>query len=80
MKERVPEIPGGVKVLGVVFQGFIDPATNQAVFSQSGVYRGLEIPETQLRRMLRSEAFKTLAGKAFNPAKLLTTTEDHLLP
>ncbi len=73
MKERVPEIPGGVKVLGVVFQGFIDPATNQAVFSQSGVYRGLEIPETQLRRMLRSEAFKTLAGKAFNPAKLLTT-------
>ena len=71
-QRRVPEVPGGFNVLGVVFQGFIDPKTNQVVFSLSGVARGLEIYPQQASRILRSEAFKVLAGETFQPNKIST--------
>ena len=72
-KDRIPEVAGGFNVLGVVFQGFVHPETNQVVFSLRGVSRGLEIHHRQVARILGSEAFKSLSAKAFNPAKLLTT-------
>ncbi|MBP0025787.1 MAG: hypothetical protein J7540_17555 [Roseofilum sp. SID2] len=67
VKQRIPEVAGGFNVLGVVFQGFLDPNTNQVVFSLSGVARGLEIHPQQASRILRSEAFKALSGKGFQP-------------
>jgi|GEM_PF-4399427 len=73
VKQRISEVPGGFNVLGVVFQGFIDPTTNQVVFSLSGVARGLEIHPQQASRILRSEAFKALSGGDSNHHKLLTT-------
>lgn len=71
-QERVPEIVGGVKVLGVRFQAFIDPKTNQAVFSQSGAARGLKIPRKSAADILNSEQFKLLRGSRSPMAKLLT--------
>jgi len=74
VEQRIPEVPGGFNVLGVVFQGFIDPATNQVVFSLPGVAQGLEISKSQSFYLLNSEAFKALAGRNSNRSKLLTTT------
>lgn len=69
---RIPEIPGGIKVLGVQFQAFVDPVTSQPVFSQRGAARALEVPGTSLRRILSSEAFKALRGKDFSCTELDT--------
>ena len=71
-QQRVPEVPGGFNVLGVVFQGFIDPSTNQVVFSLRGVSRGLEIHHNSVARILNSEDFKALSGKTFQRHNLLT--------
>ena len=71
-KHRVPEIPGGVQVLGVTFQAFVDPSINQAVFSQSGAARGLKIPRKSAANILSSEQFKRLRGGDFPMAELLT--------
>lgn len=72
-KHRVPEIPGGVEVLGITFQAFIDPSTNQAVFSQRGVSRGLKIARSTLAGILNSKEFKALHSKDFEWPTLLTT-------
>jgi len=68
----VPEIKNGIKVLGVKFQAFIDPETKQAVFSQSGVARGLQIPRHSAATILKSHQFKALRGSAFSPPRILT--------
>ncbi|MGD1948063.1 MAG: hypothetical protein ACFB14_00225 [Leptolyngbyaceae cyanobacterium] len=59
-------------VLGVKFQGFLDPRINQVVFSQSGVARALKAAGTTLRRWLASESFKALNGGPSGRATLLT--------
>lgn len=71
-KHRVPEIPGGVQVMGITFQAFIDPSTKQAVFSQSGAARGLQIPRKSADNIFASEQFKHLRGGDFPMAELLT--------
>lgn len=68
--EPVPEI--SVIVLGVKFQAFVDPTTNQAVFSQIGVSRALKNDEKTIRRWLASKAFERLRGKASRFGTLLT--------
>jgi hypothetical protein len=67
---RIP--PFDITVLGVSFQAFIDPTTNQAVFSQRGAADGLKIPESSLRKILLSESFKSLRGSTSPCAKLCT--------
>lgn len=67
---RVPAF--SIPVLGVSFQAFIDPTTNQAVFSQRGAADGLKIPESSLRKILSSESFKALRGNSSPCAKLST--------
>lgn len=62
-KDRVPEIPGGIDVLGVNFQSFLDPSTGFPVFSQSGASRGLDIPRRSVVDIMASERFKALRGK-----------------
>lgn len=59
---RVPEISGGIVVLGVKFQAFLDPATNQPVFSQSGTADALKVRESFVRRIRASTEFKCLRG------------------
>ena len=71
-KQRAKVIPGGVMVLGIRFEGFIHPSTNQAVFSRRGLSRCLKIPRTSLTRILDSEQFKTLCGQVSPWPKLLT--------
>ncbi len=71
-QKRAPQIPEGVKVLGIKFQAFIDPKTNQAVFSQSGAARGLDIPRQSFLDILNSDEFKLLRGDDFPMAKLPT--------
>lgn len=70
---RISEIPGGIKVLGVKFQAFVDPETAQPVFSQRGAARALQMPGTSLRRILASNNFKALRGKDLPCAELDTT-------
>lgn len=70
VNRSVPEIL--VTVLGVKFQGFVSPKTNQVVFSQSGVARALKRHESTVRSWLDSKRFKSLRGKSFPRAKLLT--------
>lgn len=70
---RIPEIPGGIKVLGVPFQAFVDPETTQPVFSQRAAARALQMPGTSLRRILASDNFKTLRGADLPCAELNTT-------
>lgn len=72
-QKGVPQIPEGVKVLGIKFQAFIDPKTNQAVFSQSGAARGLDIPRKSFLDILNSDEFKLLRGNDSPMAKLPTT-------
>ena len=72
-KNRVPEILGGIDVLGVNFQAFIDPSSGQPVFSQSGVARGLKIPRRSAAQIIGSEGFKALCGKDFSMARKLLT-------
>jgi hypothetical protein len=67
---RIP--PFDITVLGVSFQAFIDPTTDQAVFSQRGAADGLKIPESSLRKILLSESFKSLRGSTSPCAKLST--------
>jgi hypothetical protein len=68
--ERVPEIK--IIVLGVVFQAFIEPEIQEAVFSQSGVARALKIDEKTVRRYLASKYFKYLRDGTFARGSLLT--------
>lgn len=68
---RIPEIT--VNVLGVEFQAFIDPQSDQAVFSQRGTARALKMPRTSLRRILTSGGFKALRGGNFSCPTLDTT-------
>lgn len=68
--DPIPEKP--IFVLGVEFQAFVDPNSGQAVFSQSGVARALDVNESTIRRWLKSKHFERLRGKAFKPGKLLT--------
>lgn len=70
---RVPVISGGIKVLGVKFQAFVDPSTSQPVFSQRGAARALKMPGTSLRRILMSEDFKALRGGYYCCTELNTT-------
>ena len=72
-KDRVPEISGGIDVLGVKFQAFIHPKTNQAIFSRSSVSRSLEISLRSIVRIIESEQFKALRGEDFQIGRLLTT-------
>lgn len=72
-KKRVPEIPGGIKVLGVKFQAFLDPVTSQPVFSQRGTARALQIRQSSLGNILASDDFKALRGAARPWDKLNTT-------
>lgn len=67
----VPETP--VIVLGVEFQGFVEPHDDHVVFSQSGVGRALNVSESSVRRWTRSKLFERLRGKPFAPVRLLTT-------
>lgn len=69
--DRTPEIT--VNVLGVEFQAFIDPQSNQAVFSQRGTARALKMPRTSFRGILSSERFKALRVGCFPCATLNTT-------
>lgn len=71
---RIPEIPSGIIVLGVEFQAFIYPDTNEPVFSRSGVARGLNIPRTTAIDIINSEEFKTLRGKGSSVSGNLLTT------
>jgi hypothetical protein len=66
----VPELD--FPVLGVSFQGFLDPRINQVVFSQRGVARALKAAESTVRRWLASEPFKTFNSKASMRATLQT--------
>lgn len=59
-------------VLGVIFQGFLDPRINQVVFSQSEVARALRIDERTVRRWLDSYRFRVLRGEPFLRGTLLT--------
>lgn len=68
---RTPEIT--VNVLGVEFQAFIDPQSNQTVFSQRGTARALKMPRTSFLRILASGSFKALQGGHF-PYTTLNTT------
>ena len=73
-KHRVPEIPGGIDVLGVNFQSFLDPSTGLPVFSQSGAARGLKIHRQTVANIMGSEQFKSLHGKGSPmPRRLLTS-------
>lgn len=68
--DRIPEIT--VNVLGVEFQAFIDPSTDQPVFSQRGSARALKIPARSLRRILASNEFTSRRGSNLPWRKLDT--------
>jgi hypothetical protein len=70
---KFPVEPIKVKVLGVEFQAFVDPATSQPVFSQSGTADALGIRESTVRSILTSQAFKALRGSDFPRGRLYTT-------
>ncbi|MDJ1184518.1 hypothetical protein [Roseofilum casamattae] len=70
--KKAKTILGGVDVLGVRFEGFIHPSTNQAVFSDRGLARVLKIPRSSLSTILGSEEFKRLSGNNSTRPKLLT--------
>lgn len=59
-------------VLGVHFQGFLDPRLNQVVFSQRGVARALKAAESTVRRWLASDQFKAYNSGHSMRATLLT--------
>lgn len=70
--KRVPEIEGGIVVMGVKFQAFLHPDTKEPVFSQSGTADALNIRESSVRRIRQSKEFKTLRGGDFLTARLDT--------
>lgn len=70
--QKAKAIPGGVNVLGVLFEGFVHPLTMRAIFSRRGLSRSLDIPRTSLTRILDSEEFKALCGKTSPWPKLPT--------
>jgi len=61
-----------INVLGVSFQSFVDPSSNQPVFSQRGTARALNISRTSMARTIASEEFKALRGNRSSWAKLNT--------
>ncbi|MEL7352761.1 MAG: hypothetical protein AAF171_23560 [Cyanobacteria bacterium P01_A01_bin.116] len=64
-------------VLGIVFQGFLDPGINQVVFSQSGVARALQIDARTARRWLGTYRFQSLRGGSFLRSTLLTKVNNN---
>ena len=70
--QKAKAIPDGVDVLGVKFQCYINPGDGSVIFSTLGVANALQIPRTSLRRILKSEDFKSLYKGGFACAKLPT--------
>jgi hypothetical protein len=68
---RVP--PLEIAVLGESFQSFIDPSSNQPVFSYRGTARALNIPSMTVKRTITSKEFKALRGNESPCTKLSTT-------
>lgn len=73
MNDKLKLIPDGIIVLGIQFQAFHHPNDkSQAVFSNRGIAKALNISESSLRVIIRSKFFKAFTGSNFPCVKILT--------
>jgi hypothetical protein len=72
-QNAIPPISDGINVLGIKFEAFVHPVTNQAVFSKRGVAVGLKVARSTLDGVLNSTDFKALHSNYIQWPELLTT-------
>lgn len=65
------EIKGGIDVLGKNLEAFLT-SDHRVIFSQRGLARSLDIPESTVRYILKSNEFKLFYGGDFQCVKVLT--------